>query len=137
MWYSVSLKFSIHLFLGEAELKRRSQALQRSLPRPHEVNNAILRPSNASDSSLSDLQKAEELIKKEMLTMMHYDAIRNPVSLSLEKGSGLSRRTVEMSNNFLANNVYQEFEEGEIEQVMNLVISTIRLLYIIFFLLLG
>ena len=133
----MSLKFSIHLFLGEAELKRRSQALQRSLPRPHEVNNAILRPSNASDSSLSDLQKAEELIKKEMLTMMHYDAIRNPVSLSLEKGSGPSRRTVEMSNNFLANNVYQEFEEGEIEQVMNLVFSTIRLLYIIFFLLVG
>nr|SVE70296.1 EOG090X02CC [Daphnia similis]SVE70920.1 EOG090X02CC [Daphnia similis]SVE71551.1 EOG090X02CC [Daphnia similis] len=100
----------------EAELKRRSQALQRSLPRPHEVNNAILRPANSSDSSLSDLQKAEELIKKEMLTMMHYDSIRNPVNNSTEKGGGLSRKIIETSQNFLSNNSYQEFEDKEIEQ---------------------
>ena len=60
-------------------MRRRSQVLQRELPRPVEVNNAILRPANTSDSSLTDLQRAEELIKKEMLTMMHYDSIRNPV----------------------------------------------------------
>nr|SVE79992.1 EOG090X02CC [Daphnia magna]SVE80619.1 EOG090X02CC [Daphnia magna]SVE81189.1 EOG090X02CC [Daphnia magna]SVE82387.1 EOG090X02CC [Daphnia magna] len=104
----------------EAELKRRSQALQRSLPRPHEVNNAILRPANSSDSSLSDLQKAEELIKKEMLTMMHYDSIRNPVNNSTEKGGGLSRKIIETSQNFLSNNSYQEFEDKEIEQAKEL-----------------
>jgi pre-mRNA-splicing factor CDC5/CEF1 len=91
--------------------------LQRSLPRPHEVNNAILRPANSSDASLSDLQKAEELIKKEMLTMMHYDSIRNPVNLSTEKGGGLSRKIIETSQNFLSNNSYQEFEDKDIEQV--------------------
>nr|SVE74997.1 EOG090X02CC [Daphnia dolichocephala] len=104
----------------EAELKRRSQALQRSLPRPHEVNNAILRPANSSDSSLSDLQKAEELIKKEMLTMMHYDSIRNPVNNSTEKGGGLSRKVVEASQHFLSNNSYQEFEDKEMEQAKEL-----------------
>nr|SVE75628.1 EOG090X02CC [Daphnia hispanica] len=104
----------------EAELKRRSQALQRSLPRPHEVNNAILRPANSSDSSLSDLQKAEELIKKEMLTMMHYDTIRNPVNNSTEKGGGLSRKIIETSQNFLSNHSYQEFEDKEIEQAKEL-----------------
>jgi pre-mRNA-splicing factor CDC5/CEF1 len=91
--------------------------LQRSLPRPHEVNNAILRPANSSDASLSDLQKAEELIKKEMLTMMHYDSIRNPVNLSTEKGGGLSRKIIETSQNFLSNNSYQEFEDKDIDQV--------------------
>jgi pre-mRNA-splicing factor CDC5/CEF1 len=91
--------------------------LQRSLPRPHEVNNAILRPANSSDASLSDLQKAEELIKKEMLTMMHYDSIRNPVNLSTEKGGGLSRKIIETSQNFVSNNSYQEFEDKDIEQV--------------------
>jgi pre-mRNA-splicing factor CDC5/CEF1 len=91
--------------------------LQRSLPRPHEVNNAILRPANSSDAPLSDLQKAEELIKKEMLTMMHYDSIRNTVNLSTEKGGGLSRKIIETSQNFLSNNSYQEFEDKDIEQV--------------------
>jgi len=106
-------------------LKRRSQALQRDLPRPIEVNNAILRPANTSDASLSELQKAEELIKKEMLTMMHYDSIRNPVTPSAEK-SGPSRKAVESSHNFLSNNPYQEYSEQDIKQVFS------RLLFSIF-----
>lgn len=103
----------------EAELKRRSQVLQRDLPRPIEVNNAILRPANTSDASLSELQKAEELIKKEMLTMMHYDSIRNPVTPSAEK-SGPSRKAVESSHNFLSNNPYQEYSEQDIAQAKEL-----------------
>lgn len=98
-------------------MKRRSQALQRGLPRPNEVNNAILRPANTSDSSLNDLQKAEELIKKEMLTMMHYDSLRNPTNLSSEKGSGPSRKAIETSQTFLANHAYQEFDDKDMEQV--------------------
>lgn len=122
-------------FSGEAELKRRSQALQRSLPRPHEVNNAILRPANSSDASLSDLQKAEELIKKEMLTMMHYDSIRNPVNLSSEKGPAPSRKAIETSQNFLANNSYQEFDDKDMEQVtylFSLVTDSYRINKILF-----
>lgn len=52
-----------------------------------------------------------------MLTMMHYDTIRNPVNSSTEKGGGLSRKIIETSQNFLSNNSYQEFEDKEIEQV--------------------
>nr|CAG4649149.1 EOG090X02CC [Scapholeberis mucronata]SVE93491.1 EOG090X02CC [Scapholeberis mucronata] len=100
----------------ELELKRRSQALQRRLPRPHEINNAVLRPANTSDLSLNDLQRAEELIKKEMLTMMHFDAIRNPMGSSSEGGAAVSRRAYENSTNFLANNSYQEFDDHEIKQ---------------------
>ena len=91
--------------------------MQRSLPRPHEVNNAILRPANTSDSSLNDLQKAEELIKKEMLTMMHYDSLRNPVSLSSEKGPGPSRKAIETSQNFLATNPYEEILDQDMDMV--------------------
>merc|ERR1719228_1780042 len=46
----------------EAELKRRSQPVQRDLPRPTDMNHSVLRP-------LSDLQRAEELIKREMVVM--------------------------------------------------------------------
>ena len=106
---------------GELELRRRSQALQRSLPRPHEVNNTILRPANTSDASLTDLQRAEELIKKEMLSMMHYDSIRNPIppNPNSEKAAP-SRKSVEASHNFLASNPYREFEDSEIETAKEL-----------------
>ena len=58
----------------EAELKRRSQPVQRDLPRPTDMNHSVLRPLN-SDPPLSDLQRAEELIKREMIIMMHHDCI--------------------------------------------------------------
>ena len=71
----------------EQELKRRSQALQRDLPRPHDVNMTVLRPMN-TDLHLSDLQKAEELIKREMVTMLHYDALHDPpTTFTSKKGA--------------------------------------------------
>ena len=63
----------------EMEMKKRSQAVQRNLPRPQEVNVTVLRPMHA-DVHLSDQQKAEELIKREMVTMLHYDALHTPAS---------------------------------------------------------
>lgn len=59
-----------------AEKKKQSQSVQRDLPRPSEVTN-ILRQSN---EPLTELQRAEELIKEEMLTMLHHDSIRNPTN---------------------------------------------------------
>ncbi|KAI4476228.1 hypothetical protein M0804_013768, partial [Polistes exclamans] len=59
------------------ELARRSQVIQRDLPRPVDVNMNILRPF--MDTPLTDMQRAEELIKREMITMMQYDALQNPM----------------------------------------------------------
>ncbi|KAL5960739.1 Cell division cycle 5-like protein [Taenia solium] len=78
---------------ADAAWAKRSQALRRGLPRPTAVNNAVLRPppsTPAEELSLTDLQKAEELIKKEMLTMLHYDSLHNPPSTLL---ADLSRNT--------------------------------------------
>ena len=61
----------------EAEMKKRSQAVQHNLPWPQEVNATVLRPMHA-DVHLSDQQKAKELIKREMVTMLHYDALHTP-----------------------------------------------------------
>ncbi|CAN9500210.1 unnamed protein product [Ophioblennius macclurei] len=60
----------------EKELKLRHTPVQRSLPRPTEVNESVLRP--ASMEPLSDLQQAEELIKQEMITMLHHDCLHHP-----------------------------------------------------------
>lgn len=56
----------------------RSQVIQRDLPRPIEINTTMLRPTSEMQG-LTDLQKAEELIKQEMITMLHYDALNDPV----------------------------------------------------------
>ncbi|OUC43697.1 Myb-like DNA-binding domain protein [Trichinella nativa] len=61
----------------EEFMKRQSQAVQRSLPRPVEINNNILRPANMTEA-LSDIQKAEEIIKKQLLCLLHYDSMNNP-----------------------------------------------------------
>lgn len=62
------------------ELALRSQVIQREFPRPQDVNMAVLRPPHESQS-LTDLQKAEELIKREMVTILHYDNLKNPVAM--------------------------------------------------------
>ena len=43
----------------EIELRKRSNAVQRDLPRPFEINSTVMRPK---DSQLDSVQKAEELI---------------------------------------------------------------------------
>ncbi|XP_048358918.1 cell division cycle 5-like protein isoform X1 [Sphaerodactylus townsendi] len=58
-------------------LKRMHKAVQKDMPRPSEVNETILRPLNV-EPPLTDLQKSEELIKKEMITMLHYDLVHHP-----------------------------------------------------------
>lgn len=63
---------------AEKEMALRSQVIQRDFPRPQEVNMAVLRPPHESQS-LTELQKAEEFIKREMVTMLHYDNLKNPV----------------------------------------------------------
>lgn len=62
----------------EEEFRRQSQAVQRDLPRPLDVNMTVLRPTHMQDPPLTELQKAEELIKQEMVTILHFDAVHNP-----------------------------------------------------------
>lgn len=65
---------------AEREMALRSKVIQRDFPRPQEVNLAVLRPPHESQS-LTDLQKAEEFIKREMVTMLHYDNLKNPIPI--------------------------------------------------------
>lgn len=81
----------------EKELKQRHVAVQRALPRPSEVNETILRPQNV-EPPLTDLQQAEELIKREMITMIHHDSLHHPYSEPLSKktkGPGSSSNNAE------------------------------------------
>ncbi|XP_033224510.1 cell division cycle 5-like protein [Belonocnema kinseyi] len=95
------------------ELSRRSQVIQRDLPRPVEVNTNILRPI---DSSLNDLQRAEELIKKEMVTMMQFDALQNPMPTNKRSNNAQAQ-----AQSFLNSHPYADFEKEELGHAKKLI----------------
>lgn len=94
------------------ELALRSQVLQRSLPRPQDVNMTVLRPPSESHS-LTELQKAEELIKKEMIVMLHFDNVKNP----LVPLQNTKRPTVMQSQQlaYLEQNPYENIPKGGLD----------------------
>ncbi|XP_065340447.1 cell division cycle 5-like protein [Cloeon dipterum] len=108
------------------ELRARSQAVQRDLPRPADMNMSIIRTDT---QSLNEMQKAEELIKREMLIMMHYDAVKNPTLSQLgikdpnEKPKG--QRPSAVINeaqylSFLQRHPYDNFDEHDIKTAKKL-----------------
>merc|ERR1711997_376193 len=104
----------------EEELKRRSQAVQKDLPRPTEMNQTVLRPLN-SDPPLTGLQRAEELIKREMLVMMHYDYVETPTAAQRgennKKKSGSERGILneQQHRQYLEKHPYQTFTDDEMK----------------------
>ncbi|XP_006784022.1 cell division cycle 5-like protein [Neolamprologus brichardi] len=104
----------------EKELKLRHTAVQRSLPRPTEVNESVLRPT--SMEPLSDLQQAEELIKQEMITMLHFDCLHHPsANAANQLQRGKIRGPTSTSNNashiaYLEKTSYKPISTEEMEQ---------------------
>ncbi|XP_037939397.1 cell division cycle 5-like protein [Teleopsis dalmanni] len=92
----------------QRELEKRSQAIQRALPRPTEVNTKILRPQSEKQN-LTELQKAEELIKHEMITMLLYDSVKDPVP-------GQSQNKMDQLQSYFKSNPYEEISKHELEQ---------------------
>jgi len=81
------------------------------------MNDTILRPLNA-EPPLTDLQRAEELIKREMLIMMHHDVLETPTSAQAGEGSkkkGLDRAIVneQAHRAYLDRHPYQQFSEED------------------------
>ncbi|EDV50044.1 cell division cycle 5-like protein [Drosophila erecta] len=88
------------------ELEKRSQVIQRSLPRPTEVNTKILRPQSEKQN-LTEQQQAEELIKHEMITMQLYDSVKDPVP-------GQSQHKLEQLQSYFKANPYEDISQQEL-----------------------
>jgi len=105
---------------AEAALAKRSTAVKRSLPRPVDVNHTVLRPLNA-DPPLNELQKAEELIKREMILMLHHDCLETP-TLSQQGGDRSAKRgergiVNEASHrNYLDKHQWREYSKEEMDE---------------------
>lgn len=99
------------------ELARRSQVIQRDLPRPVDVNMNILRPF--MDTPLTDMQRAEELIKREMITMLQYDALQNPMQQNRKSASG----SLAQAQSYLEQHPYVNFDEEELDAAKQLLVD--------------
>uniref|UniRef100_A0A8C4R7W6 CDC5 cell division cycle 5-like (S. pombe) n=1 Tax=Eptatretus burgeri TaxID=7764 RepID=A0A8C4R7W6_EPTBU len=99
------------------ELKQRHQAVQREMPRPTQVNEAVLRPV-PWESGLSDLQKAEEMVKQEMLILIHYDSLHHPVSGKARGGTQTSNTTDHVA--FLEKHPYEKMNEEDLKKAREL-----------------
>lgn len=49
------------------------------------MNDSVLRPLN-SNPPLTDLQRADELVKREMIIMLHHDCVETPTPQQLGEG---------------------------------------------------
>ncbi|XP_017332390.1 cell division cycle 5-like protein [Ictalurus punctatus] len=105
----------------EKELRQRHTPVQRNLPRPSEVNETILRPQNV-EPPLTELQLAEELIKKEMITMIHYDSLHHPYTEVLAKkakGAGSGSTSTEHVA-YLEKSPYEKVAEEDLKKAKEL-----------------
>merc|ERR1712025_190953 len=105
---------------AEIALSKRSTAVKRSLPRPVDMNHAVLRPLH-SDPPLNDLQRAEELIKREMILMLHHDCLETP-TLSQQGGADRAKKgergiVNEASHRtYLDRHPYKEYSKEEMDE---------------------
>uniref|UniRef100_A0A8C4HEV6 Cell division cycle 5-like protein n=1 Tax=Dicentrarchus labrax TaxID=13489 RepID=A0A8C4HEV6_DICLA len=87
---------------------------------PLQVNESVLRPT--SMEPLSDLQLAEELIKQEMITMLHFDCLHHPsANAASQLQRGKTRGPTSTSNNashiaYLETHSYKPVSTEEMEQ---------------------
>lgn len=111
--------------IAEEERRRqfeaRSQVVQRGLPRPSSINNNVLRSIRPSDPPLTPLQQAEELIKTEMLSVLHYDNLHNPVLHSKQAKMNRQQcqeveRERQRSVDFLKLHPYQHFTKPQLKE---------------------
>ncbi|XP_033608501.1 cell division cycle 5-like protein [Cryptotermes secundus] len=99
----------------ELEMRSRSQPVQQYLPRPVEVNMAVLRPPH-TDPPLTELQKSEELIKREMITMLHYDAVYSPPVIPAETKKRGQVTSQEQHLAYLEQYPYKTYSQDQLAQ---------------------
>lgn len=97
------------------ELEKRHEVVKRDLPRPTLINESVLRPlTSKTIANMTPLQLAEEEIKKEMIIMLHYDAL-NHTTPNQTPGKGKKAANLVSHKQYLAKERYAEYTKEEIQ----------------------
>lgn len=109
--------------IEQEKLSRRHTALKVDLPRPSVVNESILR---SNSHQLDDTQTAEEIIKREMLCMLHYDAINYPAPNQLPGGKNKKTSSLATHVHYLRSHAYTEMEPEDLEAAKKLLEDEVK-----------
>ncbi|KAF7817796.1 cell division cycle 5-like protein [Senna tora] len=110
----------------QALLRKRSKVLQRELPRPPTasldlIRNSLMRADGDKSSIVppTSIEQADEMIRKELLTLLEHDNVKYPhdEKTNKEKKKGLKRA----ANGFVAIPVIEDFEEDEMSNADQLI----------------
>lgn len=107
----------------QALLRKRSKVLQRELPRPpvaslELIKNSLMRADGDKSSFAPPtlIEQADEMIRKELVTLLEHDNAKYPLN---EKASKEKKKSSKRSANGSAASIpeVEDFEEDEIEEV--------------------
>uniref|UniRef100_A0A5S6QD91 Uncharacterized protein n=1 Tax=Trichuris muris TaxID=70415 RepID=A0A5S6QD91_TRIMR len=95
-----------------ANLRKQTKAVQRNLPRPYEINISVLRKD--IPTFLSGPHAADEMLNREMLVLLHHDALHNPTPAQT-KYMNMTDAAGRFSD-FLEKNPYTPVDEADVIQ---------------------
>lgn len=104
--------------LKQEKLSKRHTALKKDLPRPTVVVETILR---SNTNQLNDMQQAEERIKKEMLSMLHYDAMNYPATNQVPGPKNKKASSIATHVQYLNKHGYQELDSKDVNEAQQLI----------------
>jgi pre-mRNA-splicing factor CDC5/CEF1 len=110
----------------EYEFKLKSKAVQRQLPRPKGlINTNIIRQQQSVEQAieLNELQKAEEMIKNEMLYLLSSDCVREPFKSHLHQPQLIDKCHSYIKENYTKQFQSQKFTLQEIQQVNQIILN--------------
>ncbi|KAF3452349.1 hypothetical protein FNV43_RR02782 [Rhamnella rubrinervis] len=109
----------------QALLRKRSKVLQRELPRPpvaslELIRNSLMRADGDKSSFVPPtlIEQADEMVRKELLTLLEHDNAKYPLKVNKEKKKGSKRSA---NGSAVSVPVIEEFEEDELKEADNLV----------------
>ncbi|KAJ0013884.1 hypothetical protein Pint_20405 [Pistacia integerrima] len=110
----------------QALLRKRSKVLQRELPRPpvaslELIRNSLLRADGDKSSFVppTSIEQADEVIRKELLTLLEHDNAKYPLEEKVEKKKKGSKRSANGSAAPVP--VIEDFEEEELKEADSLI----------------
>nr|GMC75347.1 cell division cycle 5-like protein [Ipomoea batatas] len=107
----------------QALLRKRSKALQRDLPRPPAasldlIKSSLIRADEDKSSFVPPtlIEQADELIRRELLSLLEHDNVKYPIDekSEKEKKKGTKRKSVSVP-------VIEDFEEDELKEAEDLI----------------
>ena len=102
-----------------------TKAVQKNAPRPTNVCKTLLSTTSTSGVSTSLLTKADDLIKEEMIKLLHFDALLNPTNeqtalASIESKKPNAKTYETLLANYLEEHPVEQFSSKELEDAQTL-----------------